>query len=300
MDSNVAKKSAFVAVVGRPSVGKSTLVNRLCGAKVSIVSPVPQTTRNNVRGIVSAERGQLVFVDTPGRHISGKKLNRRLIETADRAQHESDLILYMLDATRKPGAEELSVAASIPQTFVAEKTIVAINKTDLPNADVDEIKNFLKMNLSELDAQRCVSISALTGSGADLLLNMLFDLAGEGPMYYDADCYTDQNVNFRIAEIVREQAIARLRDELPHAIYVEVSDCELKDDKVLNVRAFIRCERESQKGMIVGQGGKMIRSIRLAALKELKEIFDWHIELDLRVKTARDWRQSDAVLKKLL
>ncbi|GMO31092.1 MAG: GTPase Era [Termitinemataceae bacterium] len=325
MPDKIQKKSAFVAVVGRPSVGKSTLINLLCGAKVSIVSPVPQTTRNSIRGIVNRERGQIVFVDTPGRHNSEKKLNRKLIETADRVQNDADLILYMLDATRLPQTEEEICAASLPANMLKEKIIVAVNKIDnklATKAAMDAIETFLE---NTFEKPHIFKISALKKDGVEEMLNAIFDLCPVGEPYYDTDCYTDQDVRFRISEIVREKATERLREEIPHSIYVEVADCELHGSveeikipaaepqsisvlpdscttariQTLDIRAFIRCERESQKGMIVGKGGKMIRSIRLAALKELKEIFDWNIKLDLRVKTASDWRHNDSVLKKL-
>jgi GTP-binding protein Era len=304
---SLQKKSAFTAIVGRPSAGKSTLLNRLCGAKVAITSPVPQTTRNSIRGIVTRPQGQLVFVDTPGMHISGKKLNLRLLETAARALDEADLILYVLDASRPPGPEEEAVTEALlkrPET-VSGKMAAAVNKVDVTGAGTAAAASFLRDRLPELSASRIFNISALRNEGLEPLLACLFDLAPEGCPFYGDDCYTDQDVRFRIAEIIREKAMNRLREELPHAIYVDVADMELRDGgackaETLWVRAFIMVERESQKGMVVGKGGLMIREIRLAALREMKKIFDWKIELDLRVKTARDWRGNDAVLKKLL
>ncbi|GHU38798.1 GTPase Era [Spirochaetia bacterium] len=297
------KKSAFVAVIGRPSAGKSTLINKFCNAKVSIVSATPQTTRNSIRGIVTQDAGQLVFVDTPGRHKSEKKLNLKLVQTADRVQNESDLILYVLDATRKPGPEEENVAANIPAGMLGGQTFIAINKIDSPNADTAASYNFIKKNIPLIKQEHIFEISALNGTGTDSLGNALFLAAPIGPLYYDTEMYTDQSVKFRIAEIIREQTMNRLREELPHAIYVEVADAELKEPKddagteKLWVRAFILTERESQKGMVVGKNGKMIRAIRLASLAELSKIFDWKIDLDLRVKTSRDWRQDDSFLR---
>jgi GTP-binding protein Era len=306
---NITGKSAFVAVIGRPSVGKSTLLNRLCGAKVAIVSPVPQTTRNSIRGIVNRPEGQLVFVDTPGMHISGKKLNTRLLATATRVLEEADLVLYVLDATRPPGPEEEAVTLALlrKSETAGQKTVAAINKIDAAAAASAAAAGYLRRQLPALPPERIFTVSALKNEGLDAMLACLFGMAPEGRAYYGDDCYTDQDARFRIAEIIREKAMNRLREELPHSIYVDVADMELSGGndgpaaaRTLWVRAFIMAERESQKGMIVGKGGAMIRQIRLAALRDLKKIFDWKIDLDLRVKTSRDWRGNDALLKKLL
>jgi GTP-binding protein Era len=293
------RKAAFVAVVGRPSAGKSTLVNTLCGEKVAIVSPVPQTTRNAIRGIVNREEGQLVFVDTPGQHLSERKLNRKLTDVAGRTQAEADLILYVLDAVRPPGAEEEAVAARLKG--VCDRTVAAVNKIDSKTANPKAVAEFLAAELPAIPQDRCFPVSALKNEGVEALLGCLFAMAEPGDPFYPEEYYTDQDVNFRIAEIIREKAINRLRQELPHSLYVEVADAELREnDTKLWVRAFIVTERESQKGMIVGKGGSMIKVIREEALKDLKRIFDWKIELDLRVKTAHDWRHNDAVLRRLI
>jgi GTP-binding protein Era len=299
-----------VAVVGRPSVGKSTLVNLLCGEKVAIVSAVPQTTRNAIRGIVNRPAGQLVFVDTPGRHTSEKKLNKKLMETADRAVEGAELILYMLDASRAPGDEEKSIAEFLLPLGV-ERLVAVINKTDMHGADPAAAEEFLREHFPTLPSSRCFKISALKNEGAEDLLRCLFEMAPEGEPFYPEEYYTDQDLNFRIAEIIREKAINRLREELPHSLYVEVADAELRDienpptadeaeKQKLWVRAFIITERESQKGMVVGKGGEMIKAIRQAAQKDLNRIFDWKVELDLRVKTSKDWRHNDKVLRRLI
>ena len=319
-------KSGFVAIVGRPSVGKSTLLNKMCGEKVAITSKVPQTTRNAIRGIVNRAEGQLVFVDTPGRHTSQKKMNKKLMDVSDRALGESDLVLYVLDASRAPGEEEEEIAALLKPLI--EKTVVALNKIDLPNANtnilIEFVDNWLKKSSREetksaKDAkedreeealfssaswrlgENLFLISASTGEGIDELLNALFAMAPEGQPMYDSDFYTDQETGFRIAEIIREQAINRLRQELPHSLYVDIADMEFKENaNTLWVRAFVIVERESQKGMVVGKGGEMIKAIRLGALKDLKRIFDWKIDLDLRVKTGKDWRHNDHTLQKII
>ena len=296
------KKAAFVAITGRPSVGKSTLINLICGAKVAIVSPVPQTTRNAVRGILTRSEGQLVFIDTPGRHASGKKLNLKLMDVANRALEDSELALYVLDASRAPGAEEEAVAARLKN--MQDRTVAAINKMDARGADPKKIISFLEEHLPELPPERRFEISCFKKEGVELLLSCLFAMAAEGEPFYDGGYYTDQDMNFRISEIIREKAMKHLREELPHSIYVEAADVEFRDDersgkKRLWVRAFIITERESQKGMIVGKGGEVIKAIGQAARKELNSIFEWKVELDLRVKTGKDWRHNDRVLRKI-
>jgi GTP-binding protein Era len=293
------KKAAFVAVVGRPSVGKSTLINLLCGEKVAIVSAVPQTTRNAIRGIVNRPQGQLVFVDTPGRHTSERKLNRKLMEVADRAVHEADLVLYVLDASRGPGPEEDALARELfPLT---ERLMAAVNKMDVPGADYDSLGAFLDLRLPSLPESRRFKISALKNDGAAALLENLFALAPAGEPFYPQEYYTDQDLRFRIAEIIREKAINRLHQELPHSLYVDVADTELTGGGTrLWVRAFIVTERESQKGMVVGKGGGMIKTIRQAAQKDLNRLFDWKVDLDLRVKTSPDWRHNDGTLRRLI
>ncbi|MDR2702262.1 MAG: GTPase Era [Spirochaetaceae bacterium] len=291
-------KAGFAAVVGRPSTGKSTLINAICGQNVAVVSPVPQTTRNAIRGIVNREQGQLVLVDTPGVHLSERKFNRRLSETAFRTASESDMILYVLDASRAPGPEEEAIAERCQAPLVA-----AVNKMDLPSADFDRAAAFLTARFPALDANRIIPISAKNNRGMDQLLAALFDLAPEGEPFYPEDYYTDQEMDFRIAEIIRGAALPFLRQELPHAVYVEVADRELRngvETQRLWVRAFIICERESQKGMIVGKDGKIIKAIGKASRKELNRIFDWKVDLDLRVKTGKDWRHNDVILRKLL
>ena len=304
-------KAAFVALVGRPSVGKSTLVNLICGQKVAIVSPVPQTTRSAVRGILTCAEGQLVFVDTPGRHISEKKFNKKLMDVSDRALDDSDLVLYVLDASRAPGPEEEAVAERLKN--FQDRIVAAINKTDVAAAEPGKILAFLKETLPRLPSSRCLQISCFLKEGIDELLNCVFQMASEGEAFYSGEYYTDQEIEFRISEIIREKAMSRLREELPHSIYVDIADLELRDlggkdsaqeigggKKRLWVRAFIITERESQKGMIVGKGGEMIKAIGQAARKELNSIFEWKVDLDLRVKTGKDWRHNDRVIRKII
>jgi GTP-binding protein Era len=270
---------------------------------VSIVSAVPQTTRNAIRGILNRPEGQLVFVDTPGRHISDKKLNKKLTEVSGREANEADLVLYVLDAARAPGPEEAAIAQWLAP--LAEKTAAAINKTDAPGADPDRAAAFLREQLPGLKPERCFPVSALRNEGIEPLLSCLYGMAEPGDPLYPEEYYTDQEAGFRIAEIIREQAINRLRQELPHSLYVDLADMEFTragEDAPrprLWVRAFIVVERESQKGMVVGKGGAMIKAIRQAAQKDINRIFDWKVDLDLRVKTGKDWRHNDRILRKI-
>jgi GTP-binding protein Era len=247
----------------------------------------------------------LVFVDTPGVHLSDKKLNQRLKAAGVRAAKDADLILYLLDAARPPGEEESAIAEiilSLPAQTLAEKTIAVINKMDAAHADAALCEKFLQEKFTDLTIFK---ISALKKQGLDSVLNCLFDRAPEGHPYYDDDCYTDQDVRFRIAEIIREKCMLYLHEELPHSIYVDVEDVSLDDGEsgerqTLCAMVVIWVERESQKGIVIGNGGAMLKRIRIAALKDFKQIFDWKIQLDIRVKTAPDWRHSDKILKKFV
>ena len=296
-------KAAFVAIIGRPSVGKSTLVNALCGHKVSIIAPSPQTTRNTIRGIHSSAEGQLVFLDTPGFHLSEKKINRYLKENALGALNEIDLVLYVLDTGRPPGAEEQELLGILKSR--ADATVVALNKCDLPGAAVSQVRQLVE---EELAPRQIVEISALEKRGTDQLISLLLEAAPEGEPFYPAEYYTDQQPTFRAAEIIREWAINRVKEELPHAIYVDIADMEEHDVETatgeikqkLWIRAFLVVERESQKRILVGKKGALITEIRKGARRELEEIFPQRVELDLRVKVNPKWRTKDRLLKNIL
>jgi GTP-binding protein Era len=288
-------KSAFVAIIGRPSAGKSTLLNALCGAKVSIVSSVPQTTRNAIRGIVTRPQGQLIFVDTPGYHISEKKLNLKLRELVLQSLSEVDLILYVIDATRDPGKEEEAIIELLSKE--ARRIVIAINKIDHPEARPLSVEEFVIPRLP--DAKR-ISISASQGTNLSLLLDALFSLAPEGPFWYPEEIYTDQEPVFRIGEIIREKAILHTRDELPHAIAVEYRDSSKRADGVLFARFDILVERDSQKAIVIGRQGSVIKRIREEAEADLKKLFDYPIKLQLQVAVDPDWRKSDSVLSRMI
>jgi len=289
-------KSAFVAIVGRPSAGKSTLLNALCGAKVSIVSPVPQTTRNSIRGIVTRPQGQLIFVDTPGYHISDKKLNLKLRELVLQSLAEVDLILYVIDATREPGNEEASIVELLAKEG-DNRVVVAINKIDHPEAKPLFVEEFI---IPRLPKSKRLRISALQGTNLDILLDELFLRAPEGPLWYPEDIYTDQEPVFRIGEIIREKAILHTRDELPHAIAVEYQESSKRADGGLFARFDILVERDSQKAIVIGRQGSVIKRIREEAEADLKELFDYPIKLQLQVVVDPDWRKSDSMLSRMI
>jgi GTP-binding protein Era len=289
-------KSATIAVVGRPSSGKSTLVNALCGGKVSIVSPVPQTTRNRVRGILTGPEGQLVFIDTPGFHLSEKKLNRYMTGLVSSALAEVDIALYLLDGTREAGDEERALVLTLrglPKPIVA-----CLGKKDLGGETRAPLREMVSR---ELPSCRLVETSALTGEGLDELRASLFQLSPEGEQLYPPDYYTDQTPEFRVSEIIREKAMLQTREEVPHALYVRIEDLEMREQgKVLYARGFICVERESQKGIVVGRGGERIPSIVAEAERDLNEIFPYAVKLDIRVKVDREWRKRDPLLRRLI
>lgn len=321
-------KSATVAIVGRPSCGKSTLLNTLCGHKVSIIAEHPQTTRNVIRGIVTEERGQLILLDTPGLHASDRKLNTYLTSAATQSLLEVDLILYLIDSTRAPGEEEGRIVERLKGSQAP--ILVALTKIDLESRAKETIRSFVAANLP--GATLC-EISSIDGRGVEELRAILFERAPEGEALYTADFYTDQPPEFRASEIIREQAIKRVREEVPHALYVEIEDMETREgplepaatgalapegepltgdpgpetaspsdraEPALWIRASIVVERESQKGILIGKSGSMIREIRIASQRELAALFPYRISLDLRVKVQPKWRKDDRVLRRLI
>lgn len=292
-------KTAVVAIIGRPSAGKSTFLNTACQEPVSIVSPIPQTTRNAIKGFVNTSYGQLVFIDTPGYHDSEKKLNLKLKNITETQLDDIDAVLYVIDSTREPGEEEVKTARLILP--LQKKIVVAINKTDLPQAKPQKIINFIKSNLKDIPDERIFQISAQNDVGINEVLKALYDIAPEGDPLYDEELYTDQDLTFRICEIIRGEAINRLEQEIPHAVYVEVADVEHRNEgKKLWIRAFLCVERDSQKGIVIGKGASKIKEIRTAAMKKLNQIYLQKIDLDLQVKVDKNWRQKDLTINRLI
>lgn len=294
----VGPKTALVSIIGRPSAGKSTFLNTASGEKISIVSSIPQTTRNAIKGIVNTSLGQLVFVDTPGLHQSEKKMNIRLTQIAEENIKDSDAILYIIDSTRECGEEE-EMIASLAKPY-SSKLVIAINKIDDIRSKKDRAMDFVKNWFKDLPESRIVEISAKGDQNVNAVLKALYDLAPEAPHLYPEEYYTDQEVEFRIAEIIREQAINRLEQEVPHALYVSIEDMKMAGENRLDVRAAICVERESQKGIVIGKGASVIKEIRKESMKVCRDIFPYWVSLDLQVKVDKNWRQKEKVLDKIL
>lgn len=298
-NSGIGEKTALVAILGRPSAGKSTFINTACQEPVSIVSPVPQTTRNAIRGIVNTSLGQLVFVDTPGYHDSEKKLNLRLKSVTEETLEGADCILYVIDTTREPGDEE-KMNALLASKYI-ENLVVALNKIDAGDSKVKKSREFVRLYLPELPEDRILEMSAKNDSGINEVLRALYSVSPVAPALYTEDVYTDQDIAFRISEIVRGEAINRLQQELPHCLYVSVADLEQRGNNgKIWVRAFICVERESQKGMVIGKGAAMIKQIRMASISKIHEVFPFKVDLDLQVKVDKNWRQHDNTITRLI
>ena len=292
-------RTAVVAIIGRPSAGKSTFLNTACQEPVSIVSPIPQTTRNAIKGIVNTSYGQLIFIDTPGYHDSEKKLNLRLRNVTEAQLDDIDCVLYVIDSTRVTGEEEVHTANLLKK--LQSKTVVAINKTDLPASKPLPIRQFISENLPDIPADRILEMSAEKDIGINEVLKALYSISPEGDPMYDEELYTDQDLTFRICEVIRGEAINRLEQEIPHAVYVEVADVEHRNEgKKLWIRAFLCVERDSQKGIVIGKGASKIKEIRMAAVRKLSEIYIQKIDLDLQVKVDKNWRQRDYTINKLI
>ena len=290
--------SGVVTIIGRPSAGKSTFLNTASGEKVSIVSSIPQTTRNAIRGIVNTTKGQIVFIDTPGYHKSEKKLNLKLQEIAKTRLEEGDAVLYLIDLSREFGEEEKNICSLLIP--LQNKTVIGLNKADLKSSKAELVKKELLSLLPDIPQKRIFEISALKDEGINEILSLLIELLPEGEALYPEDIYTDQDVVFRITEIIREQAILHTREEIPHALYAGVEDAEMrKNGKELWVRAFLYVEKESQKAMLIGKGAAVIKSIRIKSMAELRKIFPYKVQLDLQVRVNKNWRQKDNIIKKI-
>jgi GTP-binding protein Era len=294
----IGPKTAVVSIIGRPSAGKSTFLNTASGEKISIVSSFPQTTRNAIRGIVNTSLGQLVFVDTPGLHQSDKKFNLKLTKLAQDQIADSDAILYIIDCTREHGEEEeLIEKMAEPHK---DKLVIAINKTEDVRANPASAHEFIESHLPGFPKERVIEISAKADHNINDVLKALYDISPVAQHLYPEEYYTDQEVGFRISEIIREEAMNRLEQEVPHALYVSIEDMQMKKPNLLAVRAYICVERESQKGIVIGKGASMIKTIRVEAIKACRKIFPYRVDIDLQVKVDKNWRQKDMVLDKIL
>lgn len=302
---NTLLKSGFITILGRPSTGKSTLLNHLCRQRISIVSPVPQTTRNTIRGILNDSRGQIVFLDTPGLHDNEGKVNLRMRSVALETIGEAEAILYTVDTTRAPGDEERIVAQRVRESGLPG--VVVYTKCDQSGGPGVTHREFI--HHQELDHLPVFNVRGLhrppsdevdpAETGVPALISHLFDILPPGEPWYPEDYYTDQDPRFRIAEIIREQAINRTHQEVPHAIYVEVADLEERD-AYYTARAFLFVERSSQQGILVGKGGGNITAIREESQRILNKLFPKPVRLQLQVKVRPRWRRDDGLLKRLI
>ena len=286
--------AGFVSVVGRPNVGKSTLVNALVGEKVAITSPRPQTTRNTIRGVATMGETQMVLVDTPGLHKPRTVLGERLNTLVYGSIAEADAALFVLDAVQPIGPGDRLIAERL--TEAGSPVVVAVNKSD--RASHQDILPQLA-RAAEWGFHAYVPISALKGDGLDALRSELEPLMPESPFFFPPDMHSDQPDRLLAAELVREKYLARLRDELPHALAVVVHDIEERDNGALFIPASVYIERPSQKGMVIGKAGELIKTVGTEARKELEFLFGVPVFLDLRVKVEKDWQRSETALDRL-
>lgn len=286
--------SGFVPVVGRPNVGKSTLVNSLVGEKVAITSARPQTTRNTIRGVLTTSEAQLVFVDTPGLHKPRTALGARLNTLVDGSIAEADAILFVLDATQRIGPGDRRIAERLLKA--GAPVVVVVNKVDAASQE----QTIVQLDeAGEWDFEAYVPISALKDDGLDRVVRELVALLPDGPFFFPPEMHTDQPDQFLAAELVREKYLSRLREELPHSVAVVVGDIETRDDGVVVVPAIVYVERESQKGIVIGKGGELAKAVGSEARPELERLFGAKVFLDLRVKVEKDWQRLDHALDRL-
>lgn len=288
-------KSGFVSIVGRPNVGKSTLINHIMGSKIAIVSDKPQTTRNRIQGIYTCEQGQIIFVDTPGVHKPKHLLGEYMVNVSARSINEVDMVYYMVDVTRPLGGGERYIINFLKEASVP--VYLLFNKIDL--VQEDHIFKTMQDYHGIMKFTEVIPISAALGTNLDLLLEKTFSDLPEGPLYYDEDDLTDQPASFLAAELIREKALLLTRDEVPHAIAVEVEAFENKRAGKIYLRAVIYTERETQKAIIIGKGGQMLKSIGEQSRHEIEHMLDAQVYLDLWVKVKKNWRDNEGNLKQL-
>jgi len=288
-------RSGFVALAGRPNAGKSTLVNRIVGGKVAIVSDKPQTTRREIRGIATGPDWQLVLVDLPGVQRPRDPLTERMQRRVESVLADSDAVLFVLNGEQQIGAGDRFIAAAIENVGVP--AVTALNKVDRLNRPrtVTALETAAALGVTG----EIFPISARSGAGVDPLVEQLVTLLPEGPFLYPPDEQSDQAEHVRIAELVREQVLLRTREELPHAVEVEVDELEEREDGLLVVHARMWAETESQKGILVGAGGRMVKAVGTAARGEIEELLGRRVHLDLRVRVRKGWRRDEALLDRL-
>ncbi len=291
-------RAGFVTILGRPNVGKSTLLNALVANKISIISPIPQTTRHQIKGILNLEKAQIVFVDTPGVHSFEDKLAAHLNTVAKRALEGCDLIIYVVDLSRRPGKEEQELMRIITGQKV--KTIMVLNKTDLGrkffNAYIDLWAERARSKRNPLIYY--IPLSAKTGKGVDKLRDSILENLPESHPYYDTNSLTDFPPKFRVADIIREKLFIQLKRELPHSIAVEVEEINNKK-KIVSIKANIYVKRNSQKRIVIGKAGEVLKGVGSRSRPEIENIYNKKVFLDIWVKVLEDWQDKPRILKEL-
>lgn len=285
-------KSGFVTLIGRPNVGKSTLMNYLIGQKIAITSNKPQTTRNRIQTVLTTEEGQIVFVDTPGIHKAKNKLGEYMVNVAERTLNEVDVVVWLVEPSTFIGAGEKHIIEQLKK--VKTPVILVINKVDMVKRE--EVFAFIDAYQKQYDFAAIVPVSARTGENTDELVKVLFQYLPYGPQFYDEDTITDQPQRQIVAEIIREKALHALNEEIPHGIAVAIDRMEFKR-KLVNIDATIICERDSHKGIIIGKQGAMLKKIGSNARFEIEKMLEMQVNLKLWVKVKKDWRDSDFLIK---
>lgn len=292
MKMNKEYKSGFAAIVGMPNVGKSTLLNTIAGQKIAIISEKPQTTRNKILAVHTSETEQIVFIDTPGMHTPHNKLGEFMVNVANESMGDVDVVLLVVDATRK--IQDLE--REIPKT--AEKTgvpcILVINKVD--QVPKENLLPMIADYSSMYDFDSIVPLSAKTGDGVDILMQDIRECLPEGPQFYDSETITDQPERQIAAEIIREKMLWLLDKEVPHGIAIEITKMQEKDS-ITNIYATIFCEKGTHKGIIIGKGGEMLKKIGTMARGDIEKMLDKQVYLELWVKVKTDWRNNDTLIK---
>ena len=294
-------KSGFVTLIGRPNVGKSTLMNNLIGQKIAITSSKPQTTRNRIQTVYTDEAGQIIFLDTPGIHKAQNKLGEYMDSVAERTLSEVDVVLWLVEPTTFIGKGEQHIAKLLETTRTP--IILVVNKID--TVEKGELLPVIDKYKDIVDFKACIPVSAVTGENKEDLLKTVFDLLPEGPMYYDEDVVTDQAERQITAELIREQTLRRLKDEVPHGVAVMVESMKEEKDtsvrhshkNIMNIEATIFCERDSHKGIIIGKKGAMLKEIGTNARHQISDLLGMKVNLNLWVKVKKDWRNSDSLMK---
>lgn len=287
-------KSGFAAIIGRPNVGKSTLMNHLIGQKIAITSRKPQTTRNRIQTVYTSERGQIVFLDTPGIHKAKNKLGEYMVNVAQRTFQDADVILWLVEASDYIGAGEKHIAQQLQKTKLP--VILVMNKVD--KVEKKQVAGFIEAYRKLYDFAEIVPVSALRSANLDTLLECIFKYLPYGPQFYDEDTVTDQPQRQIVAEMIREKALRCLEEEIPHGIAVTIERMkERPQGDMVDIDATIICERDSHKGIIIGKQGAMLKKIGSQARTEIENMLETKVNLKLWVKVKKDWRDSDFLIK---